>query len=61
MFKAFDRASDPVRWPRVLLKAVIGVESLSGCRAPTQEPVLSPPILFWRQSFYFHDPTSSCG
>jgi hypothetical protein len=25
---------------------VIGVESLSGCRVPTREPVLSPPKLF---------------
>ena len=40
---------------------MIGVESLPGCRGPTPTPVLSPLMLFWRQSFYFQQERKRSG
>jgi hypothetical protein len=50
-----------VYWPAVQRKVVIGVESLPGCRGPTPTPVLSPLMLFWRQSFYFQQERKRSG
>src|SRR5271166_1670569 len=50
LIKVCDLACDPVYRPGVLPKVVCDAESLSGYRVPTPDPVLSPLVLFWRQS-----------